>query len=229
MAKLVLSKGGSVLHQCFIDKDRIGLGRDAHNHVVVDDPTLGGEHAEIISIANDHILQDLGTASGTWVNGEQVDRHILQHGDVIKLGSFFVRYLNPRVSGAMDLERTMLIAGLVEADALAANGPGGGRGISARVPTSRTAKVRFPKGKLKVLAGKLKGAIVDLDRVVATLGKRGHRMAVITRRPHGYFLTHVEGGRFPKVNGQSVGKEARILQSGDVIEVADEKVQIFVE
>ncbi len=228
MAKLVLSKGGSVLHQCFIDQDRVGVGRDAHNHVVVDDPTLGGEHAEIISVGNDHILQDLGTADGTWVNGEQVDRHILQHGDVIKLGGFYLRYLNPRVSGAIDLERTMLIAGLYEADAIARGGPGA-RGFGARVPTSRAAKVRFPKGKIKVLAGQRKGNIVELDRVVATLGKRGHRMAVITRRPHGYFVTHVEGGRYPRVNGQSVGKDARLLQNGDVIEVADEKVQFFTE
>ena len=45
MAKLVLSKGGSVLHQCFLDKDRVGIGRDGHNHVVVDDPAVAGEHA----------------------------------------------------------------------------------------------------------------------------------------------------------------------------------------
>ncbi len=228
MAKLVLSKGGSVLHQCFIDKDRIGVGRDAHNHVVVDDPALGGEHAEIISVGNDHILQDLGTAGGTLVNGDQVDRHILQHGDVIKLGSFYLRYLNPRVSGAIDLERTMLIAGLYDTDAIAGDGPGA-RGFGTRVPTSRAPKVRFPKARIEVLAGGRKGDIVQLDRVIATLGQRGHRMAVITRRPHGYFITHVEGGRYPRVNGQSVGKEPRILQNGDMIEVADERVQFLLD
>jgi pSer/pThr/pTyr-binding forkhead associated (FHA) protein len=97
MAKLVLSKGGLVLHQCFLDKDRVGVGRDAHNHVVVDDPSLAAEHAQIIPIGNDHILEDLQTAGGTFVNGNRVDRHILQHGDVIELGSFYMRYLNPRV------------------------------------------------------------------------------------------------------------------------------------
>ena len=40
MAKLVLSKGGSVLYQCFLDKDRISVGRGGHNHVVVDDPAV---------------------------------------------------------------------------------------------------------------------------------------------------------------------------------------------
>ncbi len=112
MAKLVLSKGGSVLYQCFIEKDRIGVGRDTHNHVVVDDPAVGAEHATIVPVGNDHVLEDLKSPGGTVVNGSRVDRHILQHGDVIELGSFFLRYLNPRLSSTIDLERTMLIAGL---------------------------------------------------------------------------------------------------------------------
>ena len=228
MAKLVLSKGGSVLHQCFLDKDRIGVGRDAHNHVVVDDAAVSAEHAEIITIGNDHILQDLGTVSGTFVNGDRVDRHILQHGDVIELGSFYLRYLNPRVSGAIDLERTMLIDGLYGADGGAGNGVDHAA-TETRVPSARPGRVRFPKARIKVLAGKRAGTVVELDRVVATLGRRGDRLAVLTRRPHGYFITHVEGRRYPRVNGQSVGKETRILQSGDIIEVADEKLQFLMD
>ena len=228
MAKLVLSKDGSVLHQCFLDKDRVGIGRAPHNHVVVDDPTVSDEHAEIIPVGNDHIVQDLRTAGGTFVNGERVDRHILQHGDVIELGGFYLRYQNPRVSGPIDLERTMLIAGL--------HGAGGGAGASAgrpsaetRVPSSRLGRVRFPIGRIEILAGARAGSIVELDRVVATLGKRGDRLAVLTRRPQGYFITHVEGRRYPRVNGHSVGKDVHMLQNGDIIEVADEKVKFSAE
>jgi hypothetical protein len=157
-----------------------------------------------------------------------VDRHILQHGDVIELGSFYLRYLNPRVSSAIDLERTMLIAGLYGADDDAGHecGP---PAAEARVPSAQRGRVRFPKGRVKILAGKRAGSIVELDRVVATLGKRGDRLAVLTRRPHGYFITHVEGRRYPRVNGQSVGKEARMLQSGDIIEVANEKLEFLME
>jgi pSer/pThr/pTyr-binding forkhead associated (FHA) protein len=228
MAKLVLSKGGAVLYQCFLDKDRIGVGRDAHNHVVVDDPAVGAEHAQIVPIGNDHILEDLRAAGGTSVNGNRVDRHILQHGDVIELGSFYLRYLNPRVSSAIDLERTMLIAGLQGAGGDARNASES-PGAEARVPSARLAKVRFPKGRIKVLEGPRAGSIVELDRVVATLGARGDRLAILSRRPQGYFITHVEGGRYPRVNGQSVAKDARLLQSGDIIEVGDEKVEFLLE
>jgi pSer/pThr/pTyr-binding forkhead associated (FHA) protein len=228
MAKLVLSKGGSILYQCFLDKDRVGVGRDARNQVVVDDPAVAGEHAEILSVGNDHILEDLRTASGTLVNGKRVDRHILQHGDVIELGSYYLRYLNPRVASAIDLERTMLIDGLYGA-ADEAGKESGPPAAEARVLSARPGKIRFPKGRIKILAGKRAGSIVDLDRVVATLGKRGDRLAVLTRRPQGYFITHVEGRRYPRVNGQSVGKEAHILQNGDIIEFADEKLQFLVD
>ena len=228
MAKLVLSKDGSVLYQCFLDKDRVGIGRAPHNHVVVDDPAVSDEHAEIIPVGNDHIVQDLRTAGGTFVNGERVDRHILQHGDVIELGGFYLRYQNPRVSGPIDLERTMLIAGLQGAGG-GAGGSSGRPSFEARVPSSRPGTVRFPSGRIEILAGARAGSTVELDRVVATLGKRGDRLAVLTRRPQGYFITHVEGRRYPRVNGQSVGKEVHLLQNGDIIEVADETVKFSTE
>jgi pSer/pThr/pTyr-binding forkhead associated (FHA) protein len=228
MAKLVLSKGGAVLYQCFLDKDRVGVGKDAHNHVVVDDPAVAGEHAEIIPVGNDHILDDLRSATGTFVNGNRVDRHILQHGDVIEIGSFYLRYLNPRVSSGMDLERTMLIAGLPGAGDGAAS-PSGASALNARVPTARPGKVRFPKGRIRGIEGPRAGSVVELDRVVTLLGNPGDRVAVLTRRPHGYFITHVEGRRHPRVNGQLTSSDARLLQSGDIIEVGDEKVEFLLE
>ncbi len=226
MAKLVLSKGGSVLYQCFIEKDRIGVGRDTHNHVVVDDPAVGAEHATIVPVGNDHVLEDLKNPGGTVVNGSRVDRHILQHGDVIELGSFYLRYLNPRLSSTIDLERTMLIAGLKGAANDAARDSS--LNDAARVAPARLGKVRFPRGVIRGLKGKDAGSVIELDRVVTMLGNRGDGLAVLTRRPKGYFITHVQGRRHPRVNGHFVGKEPRLLQSGDIIEVADEKVEFLV-
>jgi len=228
MAKLVLSRDGSVLYQCFLDKDRISVGREAHNHIVVDDPAVAGEHAQIIPVGNDHILEDLRTATGTIVNGNRVDRHILQHGDVIELGGFYLRYLNPRVSGTVDLERTMLIAGLHSAAGDAGN-KSGPPTAEARVRSARAGKVRFPMGRVKVLGRDRSSTVVELDRVVTMFGEHGDGLAVLTRRPQGYFVTHVEGRRYPRVNGKSVGKEPRLLRSGDIIEVADEKLEFVTE
>ena len=79
---------------------------------MIDDPAVSEQHAVIIPVGNDHILQNLQSVNGTLVNGSRVIRQILQHGDVMQFGAFYLRYLNPRGSADRDLERTMLIAGL---------------------------------------------------------------------------------------------------------------------
>lgn len=222
MAKLVLSSGGSIVFQCFVDTEPLNVGRAAHNHVVIDDVAVSEEHAIIVPVGNDHILEDLQGTDGTVVNGTPVARRILQHGDVMQFGAFYLRYLNPRASAERDLERTMLIAGLQEqaTDARHEWLPEAVVGTRA----ARPARIHFPTARVRVLAGTRAGDTIELDRVVAIFGRPGEQLAVITRRPHGYFITHVEGRRYPRVNGATLGKEARVLRHGDVINVADEKL-----
>jgi FHA domain len=224
MAKLILSSGGAVVFQCFIDKERLGVGRDPVNQIVVEDPSVSREHAAIMVVGNDHILEDLASANGTVVNGTRMRRRILQHGDVIELGAFNLRYLNAKTAGDVELDRTMLIDGLALARA-------GGTVDGAALHVSRThaTRVKFPSGRVHMLSGPRAGTMIALDRVVATFGKPGRRSAVLVRRPNGYFLVHVEGLRAPRVNGQPAGKVALRLKDGDVIEVADEKFQFAVD
>ncbi len=224
MAKLVLSRDGSIVDQCFLDDTRVTVGRDAGNRVVVNDPAVGREHAAIIMVGKDFIIEDLGSVNGTSVNGTRVKRRILQHGDVIELGAFHLRYLDAKASSELDFERTMLIAGLETsagppraASALAAHG--------VRVPRARATKVNFPVGRVNWMAGPRGGETTPLNRVVATFGTPRVQVAVITRRPHGYFVTHVEGRSFPRVNGQSIGAEPRALAHGDIIEVGCDRLE----
>lgn len=227
MAKLVLSSGGSILYQCFVDKDRLSVGRASHNQVVIDDPAVSEEHAVIVPVGNDHILQNLQGATGTLVNGSRVARHILQHGDAMQFGAFYLRYLNPKAADS-DLDRTMLIAGLRGRVDGAQSDPG----VSAqqfRVPSVRPAGIHFPKGRVRVIAGSRAGHTITLDRVVATFGRPGVGLAVVTRRPQGYFLTHMEGGSYPRVNRQSIGTDPHPLRNGDVIVVLDESLEFLLE
>jgi|KBSSwiStaDraftv2_1062776.scaffolds.fasta_scaffold00419_35 hypothetical protein len=224
MAKLVLSTSGTIVHQCFLDQERVSIGREASNHVVIDDPVVSREHAAIFQVGNDHVLSDLHSENGTFVNGVRVDRHILQHGDVVEFAAFNLRYLNPRASAESEMDRTMLIPAL-----------SGSAGSGESAPTSpgfvaaRSSRTHFPKGRVKIRGGARDGSIIELDRVVATFGKSGKQLAVVTRRPHGYFVTHVEGRRYPRVNQQMIGGEARLLRAGDVIEVADEQLTFLLD
>src|SRR5437868_2136317 len=163
MAKLVLSSGGAVLHQCFID-ERVAIGRQADNEVVIDDPAVNAKHAAVLAVGNDHIVEDLESGTGTFVNGSRISRHILQHGDVIQLGSFYLRYLNPRASSDADLERTMIIRGLRGLARAAL--PRAARAPEPPVASVRRANVRFPNGRVRVIAGRRAGETIALDRVI---------------------------------------------------------------
>jgi pSer/pThr/pTyr-binding forkhead associated (FHA) protein len=222
MAKLVLSAGDAVLRQVVVDGERITLGRDPRNAVVVDDPLVSRGHAAIVTVGNDHIIEDLGSANGTLVNGKPVSRHILQHGDVVALGRHNLRYLNLRAAGA-DLERTMLIDGLASAP-----GDGAAGGVEPALP-ARTAKPRLPRARAMMMRGHRSGSVIELDRVVFTFGKPGRAVAVVTRRPTGYFVTRVEGRRRPRVNGRPIGDDPVPLASGDRLEAGGEKLEFLLE
>ena len=226
MAKLVLSTGGTIVHQCFLEQARVTIGREAGNDVVVEDQAVSRAHAAITAVGNDYILEDLGSVNGTLVNGTPVQRRILQHGDVIALGAFNLRYVDSKASSDIDLERTMLISALVSAK-------GAGRGDAApgdpdelHVPSARTPRAHFPNGYMTWVKGPRAGETRELDRVIATFGAPGEGVAVVTRRPRGYFVTFVEGRVHPRVNGQSIGTETRELREGDVLEAGPEKVQL---
>jgi hypothetical protein len=68
-----------------------------------------------------------------------------------------------------------------------------------------------------------------LDRVIALFGQPGEQLAVITRRPHGYFIAHVEGRRRARVNGHAIGSEARALRHGDRFEVGGEALDFLLD
>ena len=87
----------------------------------------------------------------------------------------------------------------------------------------------MPLGKLHVLNGPIAGKELELTKALITLGKPGVQVAVISRRPHGYFLTHIEGdgknANFPVVNGAPIGQQAYAMKSGDIIELAGIKME----
>lgn len=82
-------------------------------------------------------------------------------------------------------------------------------------------------GIIQVLSGPNVGRELELKKSLTTLGKPGMQVAVITRRPHGYFITHVEGSTFPVVNGQPLDAQARHLGDHDIIEIAGVKMEFF--
>jgi pSer/pThr/pTyr-binding forkhead associated (FHA) protein len=224
MAKLVLSHRGAIVDQCFLDKARVTIGRAPGNRIVVEDAAVAESHAVIAAVGHDYILEGAKGAPGVSVNGRPMQRHILQHNDVVELGQFHLRYVDSKASSEIDLERTMLIPGLKAGAGLLGEHDAGEITQDLNVPSSRATRTRFPSGRMTWVQGPRGGESKVLDRVVATFGEPGVAVAVITRRPQGFYITHVEGGKYPRVNGESIGKEPRHLQDGDIVDVGHDRV-----
>jgi hypothetical protein len=97
---------------------------------------------------------------------------------------------------------------------------------SAATPAAAPA---LPLGAIQILSGGNAGKEMELTKTLTTLGKPGVQVAVIARRPHGYFITHVEGASFPAVNGKALDAQAHQLADHDVIELAGTKMEFFLK
>ncbi len=251
MSKLIFSLDNAFLGDYPLDKERITIGRRPTNDIHIDNLAVSGEHAVVITIGSDSFLEDLDSSNGTLVNGQPIKKHMLQHGDVIEVGKFQLKYVDEAAVNAAamgsspeDFEKTMIIqpsamqpvAPTVD---VAASMQSTNIEMSPTEPTTPVPDAPAPAtgtdsaepaaivGRLQVLNGSGMGKELVLNKALTTLGKPGVQVAVITKRPQGYFITHVEGQNHPLVNEKSVGAQACPLNDHDVIELTGVKMEFF--
>jgi hypothetical protein len=98
---------------------------------------------------------------------------------------------------------------------------------SASAPAAAPAAAPQRTAALQILSGASAGRELTLTKPLTTLGKPSVQVAVITRRPQGYFVTHVEGAHFPVLNGKTLDAQAHPLNDHDIIELAGVKMEFF--
>ncbi len=69
------------------------VGRKVDRDLVIPDPRVSREHAQIISENGEFFVIDQGSKHGTFVNGERVERHKLQRNDRLEFGVRDVTYV----------------------------------------------------------------------------------------------------------------------------------------
>jgi pSer/pThr/pTyr-binding forkhead associated (FHA) protein len=255
MAKLILSMETTMLKEIPLNKERTTIGRKPHNDIQIDNLAISGEHAVVITILNDSFLEDLGSTNGTFVNGQSIKKHFLKNGDTIELGKYRLKYVSelPQQTSNADFEKTMILrpgaaqkpaeppaapvaAATPAAPAASAASPAmpahlsTSPGMTPPPPAAAPAAApALPLGAIQILSGGNTGKEMELTKTLTTLGKPGVQVAVIARRPHGYFITHVEGASFPAVNGEMLRTQAHPLADHDVIELAGIKMEFFLK
>ncbi|MDD2684548.1 MAG: FHA domain-containing protein [Gallionella sp.] len=260
-AKLILSMDGAVIKEYPLNKERMTIGRKAHNDIVIDNLAVSGEHAAVVTILHDSFLEDLDSTNGLQVNGAATKKHFLQNNDLIEIGKHKLKYINDQVSqtSSADFEKTMVLRAPVKTSSEATTEASGfmktqintptdaqiertGRfDVSATVPVAPTSvEVVAPTpavpaptvapplvAVVQILTGPNAGKELELVKSLTTLGKPGVQVAVLTKRPHGFFITHVEGVNHPLVNGQALSDQPHQLNDHDVIELAGVKMEFY--
>ncbi len=70
-----------------LSKEVTLLGRDVTNDIVLGDAEVSRQHARIEHTPGGHVLEDLGSTNGSFVNGERLmSPRVLNSGDLIGLG-----------------------------------------------------------------------------------------------------------------------------------------------
>lgn len=83
-----------------------GIGRGHWNAIQLTDSQVSRSHCLVERHDGQHILTDVGSFSGTRVNGQPITRHALDQGDVISIGNTRLAFMPPEPDGDWSNERT---------------------------------------------------------------------------------------------------------------------------
>ncbi len=86
-AYLIVLAGSAMGEMFKITRPQTIIGRGQTAHVRMMDDGISREHCEIQIEGDSMILHDLGSTNGTFCRGLRVDRHVLEDGDKILVGS----------------------------------------------------------------------------------------------------------------------------------------------
>lgn len=83
----LLMQTASGTHTFPLDSNLISIGRGLHNDLVLEDPRISRQHAQIRFKSRRFLIADQGSTNGTYVNGTPVTtEQVLRPGDLVSLG-----------------------------------------------------------------------------------------------------------------------------------------------
>lgn len=80
--------------KCPLDQELMTIGRSDSADIKIEGDFISRIHARILRIGMDSVVEDAGSRNGTRVNTELVERHVLKHGDLVRVGSANFRFVD---------------------------------------------------------------------------------------------------------------------------------------
>ena len=211
----------------------VTIGRTPANTIAIDNAGVSRRHAVIRVKGDKVILEDLGSANGTFVRGQRIEEYELRDGDEIAIVKHRLLYRVPkdaetqaRIEPLQDVgQKTMYIDAASVAQAV-----GGRQGLrpDAAATTLRPRLIlpdlkKFPLEEDEVRLGSSAGCQVQLSGMFV-----GKVHARIVRTKDGQLkIQHLSGLAGTRVNGEKIAEH--LLKHGDEIEIGKQKLLFRLE
>ena len=92
-AVLVQIYGDALGRRYVLTDDKMTIGRDDSNDIVLQDENVSRFHAEVRVDGASVSLVDKGSTNGSRVNDQEITTQTLESGDLLHIGSFILKYL----------------------------------------------------------------------------------------------------------------------------------------
>ena len=100
MARLLVRQDQQILRNIRLYSADLKIGRASECEIQLSDPEVSRKHARITLVDGVYYLEDLGSRSGVFLNGEKIQRAQLHSGDKLTIHSFQLEFVAEEESDA---------------------------------------------------------------------------------------------------------------------------------
>ena len=172
MASLFVIQGADQGKRFEFKSSPVALGRDNSNAIRLHDTEVSRRHAELRQEDEAYRIVDLGSANGTYVNGQLTDQGLLHSGDRLQLGQTVMLYNEGGSSPRRDLTARV--------DLMSRSNPDDRSAILKSIPSGEGSRVlRQPE----VAAGWLRERLASLSVMYRTTQAISHILDIDSLLP----------------------------------------------
>jgi diguanylate cyclase (GGDEF)-like protein len=116
-ACLVVIYGPELGRRCALSLEPFEIGRSSKCDLPIDQESISRQHVRIVFEQGAHMVSDLGSTNGTWVNEARVQKSALRDGDQLKVGRSILKYMsgdNIEASYHEEIYRLMTVDALTQ-------------------------------------------------------------------------------------------------------------------
>lgn len=232
MVKLILKLKDTPLEEILIHQSLITIGREKDNDIFIDNLAISRYHAKIFQDGSQYLIEDLNSGNGTFVNAKKVIKDVLQNKDEILVGKHTLVFVSEEDlpvkkrenRGPSLAEKTVIVNPKTRPELMARHHPASeeqrsGLEGSIAIISGGVHQERIELSKRTIVGGKSHTADIKLRGFFV-----GNPAFIISKRLEGFFITHVNGKRMTRVNGEMIGGQ-HALQDGDIITIGATKMQ----